>query len=123
MCFNNFDIGPYRDLYNRIDLNKKPNTNILYDYCQFENESIYKELFNKDITIDALSTIEQMKDFYGDVIYDYDGEYIRIKRRSLNRWNKLLTKIFKFYGWYPKDEKTLYPKYDIVDLKKYLNYN
>lgn len=106
----------------RIDFSFNYNENILNDYCHYNIDSIFKDLFEKEISIDAINTIEQIKKFYPDVIYNYDEQnnLIHIKRKRLNEWNKLLETLFKFYGWYPKDDRTLYPKYDIIDLNKYI---
>lgn len=120
MYFNNYNIGySYTEIYGRKG-NIKNNINILYDYCLYENETIFKDLFNKNISIDAISTIEQVKYYYPDVIYNYENNLIHIKRKSLNDWNTLLEKIFNFYGWYKKDMKRLYPKYNIIDLNEYI---
>lgn len=93
------------------------NTNIFYDYCFNEDKTMFKSLFNKDISIDPISTIEQIKPFYDDVIYEHDDNHIYIRRKSFNKWNTVLTMLFKFYGWYPIDEKTVYAKYKIFNLK------
>lgn len=119
MYFNNSNIDSYWDLWQRKgELNI--NTNILYDYCMYDDETIFKDLFDKDISIDALSTIEQVRYYYPETIYNYDGQYINIRRTRMNEWHKLLETIFKFYGWYPNDDRTLYPKYEILDLNKYV---
>lgn len=130
---NNVDDNKYTMHYNAKDFYSSDrnhyigfidyeNTNILSDYLSYENNSIFKELFEQEISIDPINTIEQIKKYYSDVIYEYNKEdnTIKIKRKELNKWNKPLEALFKFYGWYPKDKKTLYPKYKILDLHKYI---
>lgn len=128
MYFNDTNIS-YYNLHRQIgpQLGIHKNENIFYDYCRFDydNDSIFEDLYNKNISIDALSTIDQIKKFYNNVIYEYDehNNLIHIKRKTLNEHNILLETIFKFYGWYKKEDlKTLYPKYDIIDLKQYIKY-
>lgn len=121
MYFNDKNISyfDYRHILGHVDFN----TNILSDCCDINyKDSIFYDLFNKNISIDGRSTILQMMTYFPDVIYNYDEQnnLIHIKRKRLNEWNKLLETLFKFYGWYPKDDRTLYPKYDIIDLNKYI---
>lgn len=123
MYFNDTNLS-YHQLYKRIWSNPmlRMNVNIFFDYCYYDKkfESIFKDLYNKDISIDALSTIEQVRYYYPDIIYNYDDQYINIRRIKMNKWNTPLEMLFKFYGWYPKDDMTLYPKYEILDLNKYI---
>lgn len=118
MYFNNYNIDN-RELISRVrQQSLSINDNIFYDYCFNENNTKFKDLFNKNISIDPISTINQIKDFYDDIILNYDKEnnIINIKRKQLNKWNTVLIMLFKFYGWYPKDNISVYPKFEIFKL-------
>lgn len=113
----NFKNINYRELISIVNKNLNLHNNIFYNYC-FNENLINKNLYKKQISIDPISTINQIKDFYDDIILNYDKEnnIITIKRKQLNKWNTVLIMLFKFYGWYPKDNISVYPKFEIFKL-------
>lgn len=121
MYFNNSNI-PYIDFeYGIIPGGKYENVNIFGDFGKHD-DSIFNDLKNKDISIDPIDTIEQIRWYCPNIIYKYDKEKNIIKvNKTLNKFNSFLISLFKFYVWYPNDDlKSVSPKYKILDLHQYI---
>lgn len=121
MYFNNSKITYFDFEYGWIYGGKYNNMNVFGDFGKYD-DSIFNDLKNKDISVDPIDTIEQIKWYCSDVKYQYDKEKNIIKvNKTLNEFNSFLVMLFKFYGWYPNEDlKSVYPKYEILDLHKYI---
>lgn len=73
-----------------------PGTNLLDDYLSFGKLSIYKNLFDNDVTIYIQKTIDDINTFlYKKIKYIYDNNVLTISNQYIDDY---LESLFLFYG-------------------------